>query len=136
VLLTRGDAATDRRAQVVQASERFAVALTSYDYRHLDADFARVRAMSLAGFRDEYESLLGPQGADALRASKAVSVASVDKGPFVGSLTADEAHTFTIVQQKITNKDTPEARATSTRVELYLVRTARGWKIDRVFTTS
>ena len=66
----------------------------------------------------------------------ALSVASVARGPFVGTLTSDEARTITVVQQKITNKDNPTARAINTRIELYLVRTSHGWKIDRVSSTS
>jgi Mce-associated membrane protein len=137
VLLTRGDSPRDRRDEVVQASERFALALSSYDYRHLDADFDRVRSMSTAGFREEFEDLLGgPTFADALRASEAVSTARVQTGPLVGSLAEDEARTFTVVEQRITNKDTPEPRAVRTRVELYLVKTTQGWKIDRVSVSS
>jgi Mce-associated membrane protein len=135
-LWSRGPSAGDRRADAVDASSRFAIALTSYDYRHLDADMAKVRSMSLAGFRDEYAGLLGTSGVDALKASRAVSVASVAKGPFVGELTSDEARTVTVVQQRITNKDNPTARTINTRIELYLVRTSQGWKIDRVSSTS
>lgn len=135
-LWSRGPSAADRRADAVDASSRFAIALTSYDYRHLDADMAKVRSMSLAGFRDEYAGLLGRSGVEALKASRAVSVASVAKGPFVGELTSDEARTVTVVEQKITNKDNPAARTITTRIELYLVRTSHGWKIDRVSSTS
>jgi Mce-associated membrane protein len=136
VLWARGPSAADRRAEVVAVSERFAVALTSYDHRRLERDFARVRSMSLAGFRDEYDSLLGGQSAEALRASEAVSKATVETGPLVASMTDDEARTFTVVVQTVTNKENPEGQRVRTRVELYLVKTVAGWKIDRVFTTS
>jgi hypothetical protein len=37
------------------------------------------------------------------------------------------------VEQRITNKDSPQPRVVKTKVELYLLRLASGgWKIDRV----
>lgn len=136
VIWSRGPSDADRRAEVVEVSERFALALTSYDHRHLDRDFARVRSMSLAGFRDEYDSLLGGQSVDALEASEAVSKATVATGPLVASLGDFEARTFTVVAQTVTNRDNPDGQRIRTRIELYLVKTVEGWKVDRVFTTS
>lgn len=135
-LLGRGPSASERRAEVVRFSERFALALTSYDHADLDRDFARVRSMSLAGFRDEYDSLLGGQSVEALKASEAVSRSRVTTGPLVASLSGHEARTFTVLEQTVTNKENPDGRAVRTRVELYLVETVDGWKVDRVFTTS
>ena len=134
VLLLRGDTTADRRNDVRDASEKFAVALSSYDYRHLDADFAKVRSMSTGGFRKEYNDLLGGrQFTDALTQSKARSVASVTRGPYITSLTGNEARTLTVVEQRISNADAKQARTVRTRVQLYLLHLASGgWKIDRV----
>lgn len=135
-LLAREPSAADRRAEVVRVSEEFALALTSYDHRTLDRDFAKVRSMSLAGFRDEYDSLLGGQSIEALEASEAVSRSTVTTGPLVASLSDYEARTFTVLEQTVTNRESPDGQTIRTRVELYLVKTVDGWKVDRVFTTS
>lgn len=133
VLLTRGQSERGRKSQVLDASQRFAVALSSYDYRHLDADFAEVRAMSTEGFQEEYDNLLGgPQFVTALKQSKAVSKATVKDGPFLARLAKDEGRTFTVVEQRITNATSPKPRVVRTRVELYLVHLVSGWRIDRV----
>lgn len=107
--------------------------MTSYDRRTLDDDFATVRSMSTSGFREEYDQL-GPQFAQALRQSESVSTARVQRGPFIALLTEDEARTITLLEQRIRNRETAEPRSLRTRVELYLIRTVNGWKIDRVLT--
>ena len=137
VLLLRGDGEVDRADDVKDASERFAIALSSYDHRHLDADFRRVRSLATTGFGEEYDQLLGgPRFADALRQSQAVSTARVQSGPFIGFLTDDEARTFTVLEQEVRNRETPDPRTLRTRVELYLVKTVNGWKVDRVQISS
>jgi Mce-associated membrane protein len=133
VLVTQGPSQHDRRRDVIRLSQRFAVALSSYDYRHLDADFAGVRSMSTAGFQDEYNQLLGGQQfVDALRQSQAVSTATIQTGPLLATLTRDDARTFTVVNQKIVNASNSQPQLTRTRIELYLVQTVSGWKVDRV----
>jgi len=134
VLLLRGPSTRDRRNQVRNASERFAIALSSYDYRHLDADFAHVRSMSTTGFQAEFDDLLGGQEfVNALRTSQARSAATIVKGPYVASLARDEARTYTVVEQRITNKQSTKSRVSTSRVDLYLVRLGHGgWKVDRV----
>ena len=74
-----------------------------------------------------------PSAVDALRSSQARSVATVQRGPYIASLTKDEARTFTVVQQRVTNKSNQKAQVTTQRVQLYLVRLrSGGWKIDEV----
>ena len=129
-----GDGAS--RDEVRSVSEDFAVALTSYDHRDLEAGFDRVRSMATTGYREEFDELLaGQQLADALEESEARSVAEVTKGPFVVTLTDDEARTVTVVEQQITNNQAREPAANQTQVYLYLVRLEDGgWKVDRVRT--
>ena len=136
-LLLRGEGETGRADAVKEASERFAVALSSYDHRHLEDDFRKVRSLATTGFAEEYDQLLGgPSFADALRESEAVSTARVQSGPYIAFLTEDEARTFTVVDQQVRNRETPEPRTLRAKVELYLVKTVNGWKVDRVQVTS
>lgn len=133
LLATRGPSEADRRAAVRDVAERFAVAVTSYDYRRLDEDLAAVREMSTGNFRAEYEQVLGGPGfRDALRENEARARAEVIAGPFLASLSDDGARTFTVVQQEVTGKNVAEPRRQRVRVETVLVHTVKGWKVDRV----
>lgn len=132
LLVSRGPSPAERRAEVLQVAETFAVQLSSYDYRHFDADVARVVGLSTGNFRAQYEqALAGESFREALRANRAVATARVVSGPFLPSLSAQEAHTFTIIEQRVTGRAAkPQVRRT--RVETILVRTVQGWRVDRV----
>ena len=136
LLLDDGGGDGAARDEVRSVSEDFAVALTSYDHRDLEGGFDRVRSMATTGYREEFDELLaGQQLAQALEESEARSVAEVTKGPFVVTLTDDEARTVTVVEQQITNNQTQEPATNQTQVYLYLVRLEDGgWKVDRVRT--
>jgi len=121
---------------VLERAEAFAVALTSYDYRHVDRDLARVRALSTGGFREQYEQALGSEAfRDALVANRSVATAKVVIGPLLARLGDEEARTFTVLEQRVTTTAEAEPQVRKVRVETVLVRTSSGWKVDRVEVT-
>jgi hypothetical protein len=133
VLATRGQSAKGRQTEVKNVAERFAVALLSYDYRHLDRDLNKVRAMGVGNFPYQYKDILGGNSfASTLRGNEAVAKAKVKSGPFVVALRKDDARTFTVVSQIITGKSSPNGATRNVRVESILVRTPQGWRIDWV----
>jgi len=125
-----------RQDTVKGVAERFAVALSSYDYRHLDRDLARVKGMGVGNFRYQYDQILaGTNFQSALKGNQAVATAKVVSGPFVASLRTDDARTFTVLQQRIAGKTSPQPETRKVRVESVLVRTPSGWKVDWVEIT-
>ena len=135
-LLVRGPGSAIRQRQVEDVAERFALALSSYDYHHLDRDLARVRGMGVGNFRYQYEQILGGTSFQkALRNNQAVATAKVARGPFVASLGNQDARTFTVLSQRIQGRASPQPETRKVRVESVLVRTADGWKVDWVEIT-
>jgi type II secretory pathway pseudopilin PulG len=133
VLATRGQGSKGRQDEVKKTASRFAVALSTYDYQHLDRDLAKVRAMGVGNFQYQYEDVLGANSfSKALSDNQAVATAKVKSGPFVAALTNDDARTFTVVSQTIKGKSAPQGETRNVRVESILVRTAKGWRIDWV----
>src|SRR4051794_40301838 len=59
VLFTRGESEKSRQTEVKDTAERFALALSTYDYRHLDRDLGKVRNMGVGNFRYQYQDVLG-----------------------------------------------------------------------------
>lgn len=137
VLLASGRSSdATRREDVVDVSREFALALSAYDYHDLDAVAARVEAIATGSFREEYETTFAaPQARDALTSSESVATATVTLGPFVASLGDDDGRTFTVVEQTVTSNQTAEPVVRRVRVELLLVETADGWRIDSVRLT-
>ena len=117
-------------------AQQFALALSSYDYHHIDRDLARVRNMGVGNFRYQYEQILGGSSFQkALRDNQAVATAKVVSGPFVASLSGQDARTFTVLTQRIQGKTTAQPETRKVRVESVLVRTPDGWKVDWVEIT-
>jgi hypothetical protein len=126
----------DRRGEVTQTAERFALALSSYDYRHISGDLAAVRAMGVGNFRYQYEEVLGGEAfRKALTDNQAVATAKVVKGPYLAVLDNDEARTFTVLEQSVRGKGQTTPQTRRVRVESILVRTVEGWRVDWVEIT-
>lgn len=129
----RSNGPGDRRSEVIKRSRVFAVALSSYDYRHLDADIGRVRDMGVGRFRYAYQSVLGGQAfVDALRSNQAVATARVLRGPFVTDVDSHQARTYTVLEQRVSGRSTSGSPTRQVLVETTLVHTENGWKIDWV----
>ena len=135
-LLRQGPSPAERRDEVLARAEAFALALTSYDYRRVDRDLARVRALSTGGFREQYDQALGGEAfREALVANRSVATATVRVGPLLARLGEEEARTFTVLEQRITTAAEDEPQVRNVRVETVLVHTTGGWKVDRVEVT-
>jgi len=136
VLFTRGESSKARQDDVKDTAERFALALSSYNYRQLAPDLAKVRAMGVGNFRYQYEQILGGNSFEtALKNNEAVATAKVTDGPFVAALGKNDARTFTVLEQEIKGKSAPNGEKRKVRVESILVRTPSGWRVDWVEIT-
>ena len=92
--------------------------------------------MGVGNFRYQYEQILGGSSFQkALRSNQAVATAKVVSGPFVASLTHQDARTFTVLSQRIQGRASPQPETRKVRVESVLVRTPDGWRVDWVEIT-
>jgi len=133
VIFSRGESAKARQDAVKRTAEKFALALSTYNYQHLKTDLGTVRNMGVGNFRYQYEDVLGANSfTKALSDNKAVATAKVKSGPFVAALTNDDARTFTVVSQTIKGQSAPQGETRNVRVESILVRTPKGWRVDWV----
>lgn len=122
------------RDQVREVAERFTQNLVTFDYRTLDSDIERIREDATGSFQGELDVAFGGDidaFREALREARAQSSGSV-LGSVVQSLEADTARILVIADQRIQNQETPEPRDIPRRIELTLVETSEGWKVDRV----
>ncbi|TMK87862.1 MAG: hypothetical protein E6G57_09140 [Actinobacteria bacterium] len=133
VIFARGPGAKGRQDDVKNTAQKFALALSTYDYRHLSRDLGKVRSMGVGNFRYQYEDVLGANSfSKALADNQAIATAKVKSGPFVAALSKDDARTFTVVSQTIKGKSAPQGETRNVRVESILVRTPKGWRVDWV----
>jgi hypothetical protein len=86
----------------VALAQRFAVAVTSFDHKRLDADVARVVALGTPGFERKFREAMGPDFANRIAANKTVSTGSIIAGPRAQTLTGGVATFLVVVDQQVT----------------------------------
>jgi Mce-associated membrane protein len=82
----------------------FAVAVTSFDYKRLDADVQRVLDMGTSGFERDFRSAMGPNFTDRIAANKSVSSGDIVVGPRLQRLSGGRATFFVVVDQTVTSE--------------------------------
>jgi Mce-associated membrane protein len=131
VLLFRGGSDERARTEAFDTSRRFLVRLTTYNSSTLDAQRREVLALATGRFRTEYTQLTGPDFIAALRDRQADSKGIVSRLA-VTSLEGDNAGVLAVVEVSVTNKDLPAPNVERNVIELSLVRTGSGWRVDAV----
>jgi Mce-associated membrane protein len=119
----------NERADAQSDAARYAVDLTTYDYRDLDAAFQRVAADSTSAYAAEYRS------ASQQRAGQLVTDKSVSSGKVVATGIQDEtpgqtADVLVLVNQSITNTNTPTPQVQRSELRITLTRSNGTWLIS------
>ena len=131
VLLFRGNADERARTDVFQTASGFLTALTTYNSSTLDQQRNRVLALATGKFKGEYEQLTGSGFLKTLQDRQADSKGTVVRAA-VSSVRGDTATVLAVVETTTTNKDLKAPRVDRNLIELSLVHTAGGWRIDSV----
>ncbi|MDF3300657.1 hypothetical protein [Streptomyces tropicalis] len=131
--------AEQARDEALAAARKAAPVVLSYDYRHLDRDFARARALLTGHFRDQYgkttKAVVAPTATKYHGVVKAVVAAPTDGGaPAVSVVSAapDRAVVLLFVNQVTRSTQVAQPRLDLNRVRMTLTRTPDGWKVSGV----
>ncbi|MEU2711915.1 hypothetical protein [Streptomyces sp. NPDC007205] len=135
----QGRQAEQARGEALAAAQKAAPVVLSYDYRHLDRDFARARALLTGHFRDQYgrttKTVVAPTATKYHGVVKATVATPSDGGApaaSVVSATPDKAVVLLFVNQITESTQVPQPRLDLNRVRLTLTRTSDGWKVSGV----
>ncbi len=131
VLLFRGNADERARTDVFQTSSGFLSALTTYNASSLAAQRARVLSLATGKFRGDYNQLTGSGFLSTLQQTQADQKGTVVRVAVV-SVQGDTATVLAVVRTTTTNKTLKAPRVEQNVIELSLVHTSSGWKIDSV----
>ncbi len=82
----------------------FAVAVTSFDYKRLDADVQRVLDLGTSGFERDFRSAMGADFTQRIAANKSVSSGDIVVGPRIQSVSGGRATFFVVVDQTVTSE--------------------------------
>jgi Mce-associated membrane protein len=131
---TRAAAQVSSQEQITKVATRFTGNLVTFDYRTLDADLQRITRDATGNFQNQFHTALGGDlnvFRRAIEGSQAQSTGDV-KGTSVSSRDESTATVLVFVSQTIRNKTHPAPRTELRLLELTLVKTAQGWKVDNV----
>jgi Mce-associated membrane protein len=131
VLVLRGGGTDQVRADVRGTAYRFAGLLTTYNASTIGKQRREVLALATGKFRSQYDELTGSSFVATLKETQADSKGHVVRIA-VSDVTGDNATVLAVVQTTTTNKNLKAPRIESNLLELSLVKTAAGWRIDNV----
>jgi Mce-associated membrane protein len=113
----------------MRAASRFATDFSTYDYRHIDADFARVAADATGSFKRDF--LVQSAGArDLLVKAKAVSNTEVVRVATVCVESREcpqAAEILVALNRTVFNTQVPNGRTDAMGLDVTLVRHGTGW---------
>ena len=132
VFLFRSNAPERARSDALALSRRFVIALTTYDANTLPTQRVAVLSMSTGQFRSDYNQLAtNPAFATALTTAQAAQSGKV-VSLAISSLSGDNATVLGVVDVSVSNKDQKTPRIDRQVVQISLVHTSSGWKVDSV----
>ena len=120
-----------RAAEVRETSRRFAAALTTFSADSIERDVAEIRSYAVGRFADEVEQTFDQARIEAIRASEARSAGRV-RTAFVQELGEDAATVFAVVDETVVNAEATAPRIDVLRMEIGLLETDEGWKVESV----
>lgn len=116
------------RSEALADAARYAVDLTTYDYRDLTAEFDTVAGESTADYARQYRSASDAKAAQ-LRAEKSVSHGQVVAVGLAAASPGTTTDVLVLVNQSITNTSTPTPRLERSELRITLTRSGDRWLI-------
>ncbi|MFD5846170.1 hypothetical protein [Streptomyces chartreusis] len=126
------------RTQALTAAQKAAPLVLSYDYRHLDKDFASARTHLTGGFHAEYgkttKAVVGPTAKKYRAVVKATIAAPTTGTPAASVVSAspDKAVVLLFINQVTESTQVSGARVDLNRVRMTMTDTDKGWKVSGV----
>ncbi|WCD96456.1 hypothetical protein PGH47_12530 [Streptomyces sp. HUAS 31] len=126
------------RTQALTAAQKAAPVVLSYDYRHLDKDFASARTHLTGGFHAEYgkttKAVVGPTAKKYRAVVKATIAAPATGTPAASVVSAspDKVVVLLFINQVTESTQVSGARVDLNRVRMTMARTDGGWKVSGV----
>lgn len=121
----------DARRNALEASRNAARLVFSYDYRHLDKDFAAGKAVTTGKFAADYARTTSKLVDDVAGRYKAVVVADVSDAAVV-TAGKDRVVTLVFLNQRSTSSLAAGPKITQSRVTMVLVRKDGRWLVSEV----
>ena len=128
-LSNQASSLASERSQAQSDAARYAVDLTTYDYRNLTGAFNRVAADSTAAYATQYRNA-SRQRTDELVADKSVSTGTVVATGLQDETPGQTADVLVLVNQSVTNANTSTPTVQRSELRITLTRAGNAWLIS------
>jgi Mce-associated membrane protein len=118
------------RREVRAFGQEFATELTNFSADTIEKDADEIKSFAVGQFAKEADVFFGERAIAAIKQAEATSQGDIDS-VFVQTVEGDSASVFAVVSETISNVAT-EGRTDVLRMEIGMVKTESGWKVDRV----
>lgn len=131
ILWQEAETEGNEQDEVVAVATDFINALTNFSADTIDEDAEEIRSYAVGDFEEEVDTFFGERAIAAIKEADATSSGEIEE-IFIQSLDEDEASVFAVVTETITNAATTEPRTDTLRLEVGLIETGSGWKVQSV----
>ena len=119
------------QVQVENTTRDFLRALTNFGANTIDNDVQQIRSFAVGDFANEVQSTFSKARIQQVKTNKVQSVGKV-QSVFVEKLEGETASVFAVVQETVDNNTIQSPRTDVLRIEVQLIDTHSGWKVNRV----
>lgn len=131
-LLWQQEESQDRAEEELRReAERFVTALTNFSADTIEQDAREIRSFAVGEFKDEADAFFGQKAIAAIKEADAASRGDIES-LYVQSLEGDNASAFAVVTETVTNAGLQEGRTETLRLEVGMIKTESGWKVNKV----
>lgn len=113
------------RQSALDTAKKYALDFSTYDYRHIDADFAKIASELTPSFRTQYQATSASLKSIVVQ-YRGVATATV-QGIGLTSITSTQAVVVVFLDQQVTNTSTKTPRIDRNRLQIALQRNGAGW---------
>ena len=130
--LLRNEQRGDARVSAVKSMTRdFLTALTTFGATTIDTDVQRIRSYAVGDFATQVQQTFSDARIAQIKSAKVVSRGSV-RSVFPEDVAGSQATVFAVVDETVTNGSDQSSRTEVLRVEVGLIETTDGWKVNSV----
>lgn len=133
--VTSVDADGEETGAMLAVARDFSAALTNFDGAEIDADVTRIADLATGEFRTQLDTFFSSDLRTQLKEAQASSRGEV-RDAYVQRSEGDRGTVFVVVDQTIANNRSPQPQADTMRMELGLLETEAGWRVNRVSVIS
>ena len=119
------------RDEIESVAHDFIDALTNFSADTIEDDVEEIQSYAVGGFADEVDRFFGEEAVAAIQEADATSEGEIE-GLFVQTIGDSSASVFALVSETVTNASLEESQTDTLRLEVELIETTSGWKVENV----